>query len=1015
MRRLFLIFGTLFALLPLSAQQTQDALYIYRNDGSFNGFFFDDIEKIEFSRTDTLGVEHQDYVVQEVYALDSIFRIPISAIDSVCFVTPETKYQEGVTTAASTLWDYVIDSDEMTQFTLSSSTPAGLVPKVGDKLANTEATPHLPYGFYGQVASVTNSAEGIVVVAEAVQPEALFQQHIIKIAAETDDWDTSESAIAARRAGRRIYNSDVHTLKIPELVYDETLDNMALLHPGAIIFSGKGGVKLVIKPKISARAFASIGWTTGSCYDANFRIETVTDFKFNINGTLMIRQDIPLFPSKPYPIGTTGFFFKFVAGLSANLSGNLNLTYNYHDHSSSYSQMSLQTDPYGWVEETPMVDGNVLMSMKNFESSSNLNVKGKISLQVGIYSVGSISLLGKPQLSGRMDVGARISADVEYDEEKLSESVSGESNTVIYDMLNRDNIITTTPFVSGKAIASIEGTSWKISYDVFNVSGTPEALWGLVPRFSNLNASYNESSRLTSFSANLSRDLLMDAPVGFAVYDKDNKLFASKWYPTKYNYGYPVSYSLDFAGLKKGETYTIHPITKLMDYSLVASPSLKYTPMVDGASLTATPKRLEFPYQGGEKTFTVSTETDKSVIVSIEATPKYDKTGEWLTCRLGSTSNPADITAVVTAKANTKDEVRKDSIVVTMTLIDGTEMTDTVAISQKYEVKTMPTLGVSRNMISFGADSPLPAEVEITSNTEDLTFTKAGGGWLTHSYDKTTKTLTITAESNPTEITRSCVITVRASNKYGSVEEKISVEQDASTVSYNGLFLYISLPTVKEDGSSQSNSKYILPILRDHNVPVYCTGGATENGANLIAIGTEESTYDGGHYNQGYDKDGNPIRRNVTCYIRSGWNITAVIYRNGTDDKYDDTVSGTVICTVEQEEIHTTESTGVVFYQATTSQEIKFNYVNVPYFSGNTEIPGDFSGSMRPVCEGYKAGSGTNYDMYSPSSYISGFSIASTDPSGKTTYRYLGEDTDWSITIGAWDPERGSLEPYGKP
>ena len=66
MRRIFFILLSLFTLLPLSAQQTQDALYIYRNDGKFNGFFYDDIEKIEFSRIDTLGVEHQDYVVQEV-------------------------------------------------------------------------------------------------------------------------------------------------------------------------------------------------------------------------------------------------------------------------------------------------------------------------------------------------------------------------------------------------------------------------------------------------------------------------------------------------------------------------------------------------------------------------------------------------------------------------------------------------------------------------------------------------------------------------------------------------------------------------------------------------------------------------------------------------------------------------------------------------------------------------------------------------------------------------------------
>ena len=84
--------------LPLSAQkkQTQDALYIYRNDGGFLGFFYDDIDRFEYSRIDTIGVLHDDFVVQEIYALDTLFRIPLDAIDSIAFVTPETVYKADV-------------------------------------------------------------------------------------------------------------------------------------------------------------------------------------------------------------------------------------------------------------------------------------------------------------------------------------------------------------------------------------------------------------------------------------------------------------------------------------------------------------------------------------------------------------------------------------------------------------------------------------------------------------------------------------------------------------------------------------------------------------------------------------------------------------------------------------------------------------------------------------------------------------------------------------------------------
>ena len=134
---------------PASAQQTQDALYVFRNDGQFNGFWYDEIEKICYSKIDTLGVEQADYVVQEVYVPDSVFRIPISAIDSVAFVTPETIYKKDVAhTTESDLWNYVIGSDSVRTLLLKTNTPAGIIPKAGDKLVTTKSREFLPGGFY---------------------------------------------------------------------------------------------------------------------------------------------------------------------------------------------------------------------------------------------------------------------------------------------------------------------------------------------------------------------------------------------------------------------------------------------------------------------------------------------------------------------------------------------------------------------------------------------------------------------------------------------------------------------------------------------------------------------------------------------------------------------------------------------------------------------------------------------------------------------------------------------------
>ena len=71
--------------------QAQDAFYIYRNDGDFNGFFFDEIVRMSYSKTDLEGEEHNEYVVQEIETKDSLYRIPLAAIDSIGFQQPEIK------------------------------------------------------------------------------------------------------------------------------------------------------------------------------------------------------------------------------------------------------------------------------------------------------------------------------------------------------------------------------------------------------------------------------------------------------------------------------------------------------------------------------------------------------------------------------------------------------------------------------------------------------------------------------------------------------------------------------------------------------------------------------------------------------------------------------------------------------------------------------------------------------------------------------------------------------------
>lgn len=51
--------------------KAQEAFYIYRNDGNFDGFFFDEVQSMSVSKFDLDSIEHDDYVVQDIVLADT--------------------------------------------------------------------------------------------------------------------------------------------------------------------------------------------------------------------------------------------------------------------------------------------------------------------------------------------------------------------------------------------------------------------------------------------------------------------------------------------------------------------------------------------------------------------------------------------------------------------------------------------------------------------------------------------------------------------------------------------------------------------------------------------------------------------------------------------------------------------------------------------------------------------------------------------------------------------------------
>ena len=169
----------LLSVLGLAAQQQQSqyALYNYRNDGDFNAWLNIDVDSITYSNIGLDSVEYDNIVTQEVWTPDSCYRIPIEAIDSIGFRAPETKYKEGVFFLNEEHEPYVRIIDDL-KITFDSATPAHLLPSVGQVICTETSYGILEDGFAGRAVSVSDTDDGLEFTCEEVSLSDIFDQFI---------------------------------------------------------------------------------------------------------------------------------------------------------------------------------------------------------------------------------------------------------------------------------------------------------------------------------------------------------------------------------------------------------------------------------------------------------------------------------------------------------------------------------------------------------------------------------------------------------------------------------------------------------------------------------------------------------------------------------------------------------------------------------------------------------------------------------------------------------------------
>ena len=590
----------------LHAQAVQDALYIYRNDGGFNAFFFSDIKRIAYSKVDTLGVEQPDYVVQEVYALDSVFRIPVSAIDSVAFVTPETKYKQDVAcTTESDLWKYVIASDSVSWLLLSKNIPSALVPKVGDKLVTLNQTDVLPAGFVGKVATVTETSDGIVVNCAEVDLTEVFDRYVGKVNAIVETTDDGKSRLMNRRVEGKVNKS----LKISTLAETLHLTGSYNLSDN-FSFDGNGYVGLAVTPQLELRMFLAVGLTTGVNLDMVMRGEAETQLQFGLNGIVTGNFDIPIIKI-PVPIPACPLIIlNAEAGVFTQAQGSLNVGGTYTTSDRLYSLIQFNSLSEGGRQATATIT-----HLKDTLAWND--VTGKVTLNFGGYAKFSIEAISaKISEAGlRLEAGIReeLEAQLKPDEYKLQNIVgldgellrlavasNQEKARKLYDFMDRNVSVNWALFANGQVYAKIGNAQLTFKKE-YTISNTPQG--GLVPHLG------KPSFRLASAAGDsvyidtpMDRNILLPVKVGYDIYNDQNLLEKELMRYREY-FGQKETLTMGVGSLKAGKKYRAYPRIDIFGLTMYGEPTDSFT--TDKAMLDIPVKNIDTGSDAGHSSLKI--------------------------------------------------------------------------------------------------------------------------------------------------------------------------------------------------------------------------------------------------------------------------------------------------------------------------------------------------------------------------------------------------------------------------
>ena len=558
-------------LMACFVSKAQNAYYFHFHDKGIQVFYTDMVDSMTVSKVDLDGIEHEDFVTQQVWMNDTVFNYALADIDSVSFVTPTTIYQPGVVKMEDGLENYVLSHDSLT-IIFRTDTPSDLLPRKQDKLVYLRQTDLFPTGFAGEVVEIVKENGNYKVDCTLTSLSDIFVRY----------YSTSNDNVQTR-AIDPIYGHGEAIWEAKDLTYpltDELLPFLSEESDADDAFSVDNDVSISLSPKVSLRGTLIVTPEEGTyvCVSSNGSFDVTSNF--SLNGSLKVDKVWRFTGNKRWQarIPNCPFVVAFVdpgVFVDASLDASVDATVNQKVSSAFLLNMStkrrenLRNQPLTFkIQET------------NFDVGGS--VKGE--LNAGVYTemgiaVNDIEFCKNDiaKLYARGEVGIHVGGDLEVNSKFLKEGIK---NTEAYETLRNSGIWSN--FYWGAAIG------YQLDLPIINLNFGQEIEWEghigeplfdkcLAPTITSPNA-YREHGDFSTITAkaDVEGDCLMPVEVGFGAFDTNGNKLVTKYYSKKFaNENSSFSdYSVALENMSTVKDYELSPVIKLFGHELKAYPSV---------------------------------------------------------------------------------------------------------------------------------------------------------------------------------------------------------------------------------------------------------------------------------------------------------------------------------------------------------------------------------------------------------------------------------------------------------